>query len=71
MLAAVTPGAGLLLRDAVRRRRDLGQPGGSSRPDPAPLTMGAVRDLPAIPVSGLGTPLTRRSAWREAERLVP
>src|SRR5205823_5997274 len=27
MLAAVAPGAGLLLRDAVRRRRDQGQPG--------------------------------------------
>jgi len=44
MLAAVTPGAGLLLRDAVRRRRDQGQPGESRRPDPAPLTMEAVRD---------------------------
>jgi hypothetical protein len=71
MLAAVAPGAGLLLGDAVRRRRDPGRPGESTRPDPAPLTMEAVRDLPAIPVTGLGTPLTRRSAWREAERLVP
>jgi len=44
MLAAVAPGAGLLLRDAVRRRRDPGQPGESRRPDPAPLTMEAVRD---------------------------
>ena len=43
MLAAVAPGAGLLLRDAVRRRRDPGQPGESRRPDPAPLTMEAVR----------------------------
>jgi len=43
MLAAVTPGAGLLLRDAVRRRR---QPGHSreSRPaDPAPQALEAVR----------------------------
>jgi uncharacterized membrane protein YbhN (UPF0104 family) len=44
MLAAVAPGAGLLLTDAVRRRRDPGQPGESGRPDPAPLTMEAVRD---------------------------
>jgi hypothetical protein len=36
MLAAVTPGAGLLLRDAVRRRRGRGQPGEPSGPDPAP-----------------------------------
>jgi uncharacterized membrane protein YbhN (UPF0104 family) len=71
MLAAVAPGAGLLLGDAVRRHRAPGQPGESRRPDPAPLTMGAVRDLPAAPVTGLGAPLTRRSAWREAGRLVP
>ena len=51
MLAAVAPGAGLLLRDAVRRRRDRGQAGVPRGPDPAPLT--------------------RRSTWREAERLVP
>src|SRR5260370_22822230 len=49
MLAAVAPGAGLLLRDAVRRRRDPGHPGESRRPHPAPLTMEAVRDCPAIP----------------------
>jgi uncharacterized membrane protein YbhN (UPF0104 family) len=39
MLAAVAPGAGLLLSDAVRRRRDLGQPGESRRPDPAPKAL--------------------------------
>jgi hypothetical protein len=44
MLTAVTPGAGLLLRDAVRRRRDPGHSGESRRPDPALLTMAAVRD---------------------------
>jgi uncharacterized membrane protein YbhN (UPF0104 family) len=44
MLAAVSPGAGLLLSDAVRRRRDPGPPGESRRPDPAPLTMEAARD---------------------------
>ena len=42
MLAAVAPGAGLLLRDAVRRRRGPGHPDESRRPDPAPLTMEAV-----------------------------
>jgi uncharacterized membrane protein YbhN (UPF0104 family) len=39
MLAAVAPGAGLLLGDAVRRRRGQAQPGESGPPDPAPLTM--------------------------------
>jgi uncharacterized membrane protein YbhN (UPF0104 family) len=43
MLAAVTPGAGLLLTDAVRHHRDQRQPGDSRRPDPAPRTMEAVR----------------------------
>jgi uncharacterized membrane protein YbhN (UPF0104 family) len=60
MLVAVSPGAGLLLKDAARRRRGRrprqigrrgqGQPGESRGPDPAPLT--------------------NRPAWREAERLV-
>jgi hypothetical protein len=44
MLAAVAPGAGLLLGDAVRRRRDPGHSGESSRPDPAPRALEAVRD---------------------------
>ena len=44
MLAAVAPGAGLLLRDAVRRRRDKGPPGESRRPDLAPQTLEVVRD---------------------------
>jgi uncharacterized membrane protein YbhN (UPF0104 family) len=43
MLAAVAPGAGLLLGDAVRRRRDPGQPGEPRRPDRAPQTLEAVR----------------------------
>ncbi|HEY3735217.1 MAG TPA: lysylphosphatidylglycerol synthase transmembrane domain-containing protein [Streptosporangiaceae bacterium] len=43
MLAAVAPGAGLLLRDAVRRRRGPGHPGKSRRPDPAPLTRNSTR----------------------------
>jgi uncharacterized membrane protein YbhN (UPF0104 family) len=44
MLAAVAPGAGLLLGDAVRRRRDQGQPGESRRPDPAPRALEVARD---------------------------
>jgi hypothetical protein len=36
MLAAVTPGAGLLLKDAVRRRRSRQQPGTWSGPNPLP-----------------------------------
>jgi len=44
MLAAVAPGAGLLLGDAVRRRRGPGHSGEPGRPDPAPLTLEAVRD---------------------------
>jgi uncharacterized membrane protein YbhN (UPF0104 family) len=36
MLAAVTPGAALLLKDAVRHRRGREHPGESRRPDPAP-----------------------------------
>jgi hypothetical protein len=36
MLAAVSPGAGLLLKDAVRRRRGREHPGAMSGPDPVP-----------------------------------
>ena len=42
MLAAVSPGAGLLLTDAVHHHRDHRQPDGSRRADPAPLTIEAV-----------------------------
>jgi len=65
MLAAVAPGAGLLLGDAVRRRRgrrprQIGRrgrvyPGEPREPDPVPLTKEAVRGLsalPALPVTG-------------------
>ena len=44
MLAAVAPGAGLLVGDAVRRRRDQGLPGEPTRPDPAPRELEVVRD---------------------------
>ena len=44
MLAAVAPGAGLLLGDAVRRRRGPAYSGGSRRPDPAPRALEVVRD---------------------------
>jgi uncharacterized membrane protein YbhN (UPF0104 family) len=43
MLAAVAPGAGLLLKDAVRRRRDPGHSGEPGRPDPAPQALEVVR----------------------------
>jgi uncharacterized membrane protein YbhN (UPF0104 family) len=43
MLAAVAPGAGLLLGDAVRRGRGPGQPDESRRPDVAPQTLEGVR----------------------------
>jgi uncharacterized membrane protein YbhN (UPF0104 family) len=71
MLAAVAPGAGLLLGDAVRRRRGPGHSGESREPDPVPLTREAVRTYRPYPATGLDTPLTRPSTWREAERLVP
>jgi uncharacterized membrane protein YbhN (UPF0104 family) len=44
MLTAVAPGAGLLLGDAIRRRRDPGHSGEPSRPDPAPRVLEVVRD---------------------------
>ena len=43
MLAAVTPGAGLVLGDAVRRRNGPGRPGEPGQPDPAPQELEAVR----------------------------
>jgi uncharacterized membrane protein YbhN (UPF0104 family) len=43
MLAAVAPGAGLLLRDAVRRRRSTWPPGEPERPDPVPQPLETVR----------------------------
>jgi hypothetical protein len=43
MLIAVAPGAGLLMLDGVRRRRDPGQAGGSRQPDPAQETLEAIR----------------------------
>jgi uncharacterized membrane protein YbhN (UPF0104 family) len=42
MLAAVAPGAGLLLGDAVRRRQGPAKSGESRRPDPAPQTLETV-----------------------------
>jgi uncharacterized membrane protein YbhN (UPF0104 family) len=71
MLAAVAPGAGLLLRDAVRRHRDQGQPGEPGRSDPAPRELEVVRVGRLHPATGLGMPLTAPATRREAERLVP
>jgi uncharacterized membrane protein YbhN (UPF0104 family) len=71
MLAAVAPGAGLLLGDAVRRRRGPGISGESRRRELAPQTVAAERaDEPRL-VTDLGAPLTAPATWREAERLVP
>ena len=69
MLAAVAPGAGLLVGDAVRRRRGPGHAGEPSRPDPAPRALEVAHGR--CPVTGLGTPLTSPATWCEAERLVP
>jgi uncharacterized membrane protein YbhN (UPF0104 family) len=44
MLVAVSPGAGLLVRDAVRRRRERRRPGEPTQPDPAPRALEVVRD---------------------------
>jgi len=44
MLAAVGPGAGLLVGDAVRRRRGQGRPDEPRQPDPAPRALEVVRD---------------------------
>ena len=52
MLVAVAPGAGLLMGDAIRRRRGPRHSDESRGPDPVPLTMEAVRGLPAYPVTG-------------------
>ena len=53
MLAAVAPGAGLLLRDAVRRRRGRGHPGEPSRTrSGAADDGGCSRGLTARPVTG-------------------
>jgi hypothetical protein len=71
MLAAVTPGAGLLLGDAVRRRRGPGNSGDSRRREVAPPTLEAVRgDEPGL-VTDPGAPLTAPAAGRGAERLAP
>jgi uncharacterized membrane protein YbhN (UPF0104 family) len=43
MLAAVSPGAGLLLGDSVRRGRGPDHPDEAGRPDPAPQTLERVR----------------------------
>jgi uncharacterized membrane protein YbhN (UPF0104 family) len=73
MLAAVTPGAGLLLRDAVRRRgrrpgqigrRNRGHLGEPGEPDQAPRTMEAVRGLPAVPGGSDPPPYSHTAAFR-------
>jgi hypothetical protein len=71
MLVAVTPGAGLLLGDAVRRRRGPRHSRESRRPDLARRRWRPfVADRPC-PVTDLGTPPTTPLTRCEAERLVP
>jgi uncharacterized membrane protein YbhN (UPF0104 family) len=69
MLAAVTPGAGLLLGDAVRRRRD---PGHSAEPGRRDLaqTWENVHDDEMALATDHGTPVTAPAAPREAGRPV-
>lgn len=43
MLIAVAPGAGLLLRDAIRRRHGPGRPDEPPQPEPAPRKLAGVR----------------------------
>jgi hypothetical protein len=65
MLVAVSPGAGLLLGDAIRRRRRGPEHSGVSRgPDPARKRWRPFVAHRPYPVTGLGTPLTRRSTGR-------
>jgi uncharacterized membrane protein YbhN (UPF0104 family) len=71
MLAAVAPGAGLLLRDAVRRCRGRSHRGEPARPHPPPRALEAARDARPYQVTGTGTPLTPAPAWHGAERLAP
>jgi hypothetical protein len=68
MLAAVTPGAGLLLGDLVRRRRGLAHPGGPERPVWPQQAPGGVADQPS-PMTGPRTPLPPPSSRRESERI--
>jgi Lysylphosphatidylglycerol synthase TM region len=71
MLAAVAPGAGLLLGDAVRRRRDPGSSGQPRRRDLAPQALEAERGDEPCSVADPGAPLTVPAAWGEAGRPVP
>jgi len=71
MLAAVAPGAGLLLSDALHRRRT--RDPRASRDDPIRRRR---RWRPFVadrhyPATDLGPRLTTPPAWRQAERLVP
>ena len=71
MLAAVAPGAGLLLGDAVRRRRAPGHSGQPGRRELAPRASAAERGDEPGPAADPGAPLTVPAAWHEAGRPVP
>jgi hypothetical protein len=71
MLVAFAPGAGLLLADAIRRRRDPGQEAIQADQIRRRGRWGSfVIDQPH-PLTGHGTPLTTALSTSEAERLVP
>jgi uncharacterized membrane protein YbhN (UPF0104 family) len=71
MLAAVAPGAGLLVGDAVRRRRGR-RPRHIERRGRRPGHIGRRgREHPRDSREPDLVPLPSRSTWREAERLVP
>jgi uncharacterized membrane protein YbhN (UPF0104 family) len=70
MLAAVTPGAGLLLGDVVRRRRGPASTVEPKRHDLAPQALEDVHgDEPRL-VAGRGAPVTASATRRGAERPV-
>jgi hypothetical protein len=70
MLAAVAPGAGLLVGDAVRRRRGR-RPRHIERRGRRPRHIERRgRGRPGESREPDPVPLTRQSTWREAERLV-
>jgi hypothetical protein len=71
MLAAVAPGAGLLVADAVRRRCGPGNSGESRRRGLAPQTLMAERADEPCSITDLGAPLAAPATWGEAERLIP
>jgi hypothetical protein len=71
MLAAVAPGAGLLLGDAVRRHQGPGNSGQPGRREVAPQARQDARGDEAGLPAGVGAPVTGSATWRDAERSGP